>query len=129
LHTIRRQQVKPAVAFDHYFIILTIMEKKTKIREIENYLRKKCTEKGWACKNFSGPKKNGIPDCVITAPDGTVLYVEMIVPEKETTPLLRNDSLIGSHGIHVFLVNSKENIDVLVTTIQTAINTNNGTRI
>ena len=105
------------------------MEKKRKIREIENHLRKKCTEKGWVCKNFSGPKKNGIPDCVITAPDGTALYVEMKAPGKKPTPLQRNDSLSASHGIHVFLVNSKENVDVLVNTIQTAIDTNNGMRI
>ena len=105
------------------------MEKKTTIGEIENHLKKKCTEKGWACKKFSGPKKKGIPDCVITAPGGTVLYVEMKTPGKKPTPLQRNDSLNATHGIHVFVVNSKENIDVLVNTIQTAIDTDNGMRI
>ena len=105
------------------------MEKKTTIGEIEDHLRKKCTEKGWACKKFSGPKKKGIPDCVITAPGGTVLYVEMKAPGKKPTPLQRNDSLNATHGIHVFVVNSKENIDVLVNTIQTAIDADNGMRI
>jgi hypothetical protein len=105
------------------------MEKKTKITEIENHLIKKCTEKGWVCKKFSGPKKKGIPDCVITAPDGTVIYVEMKVPGKKPTRLQRNDSLSASHGIHVFVVNSKDNIDVLLNTIQTAIDADNGMRI
>ena len=105
------------------------MEKKTTIGEIENHLKKKCTEKGWACKKFSGPKKKGIPDCVITAPGGTVLYVEMKVPGKKPTPLQRNDSMSASHGIYVFVVTSKENIDVLLNTFQTAIDANNGMRI
>lgn len=105
------------------------MEKRTTIGEIENHLRKKCTEKGWACKKFSGTKKEGIPDCVITAPGGTVLYVEMKVPGKKPTPLQRNDSLSVSHGIHVFVVNSKENIDVLVNAIQTAIGGDNGMKV
>lgn len=105
------------------------MKKKTTIGEIESHLKKKCTEKGWACKKFSGPKKKGIPDCVITAPGGTVLYVEVKVPGKKPTPLQRNDSLSASHGIHVFVVTSKENIDVLLNTFQTAIDADNGTKI
>ncbi len=101
------------------------MEMNAEIREIEEYLRKKCTEKSWTCKKFSGPKKKGIPDCVITASDSTVFYIEMKVSGKKATPLQRNDSLISSHGIHVFVVTSKANIDVLVSTIQTAIDANN----
>jgi hypothetical protein len=105
------------------------MEKKTKITEIENHLIKKCTERGWVCKKFSGPKKKGVPDCVITAPDGTVLYVEVKVPGKKPTPLQRNDSLSASHGIHVFVVTSKENIDVLLKTFQVAIDADDGIKI
>lgn len=105
------------------------MKKKTTIGEIERHLQKKCTEKGWACQKFSGPKKKGIPDCVITAHDGTVLYVEVKVPGKKPTPLQRNDSLSASHGIHVFVVTSKENIDVLLNSIQTATDADNGIKI
>jgi Holliday junction resolvase len=96
------------------------MKKKTTIREIEDHLKKKCTEKGWACQKFSGPKKKGIPDCVITTPGGTVLYVEVKAPGKKPIPLQRNDSLSTSHGIHVFVVSSKENIAVLLNTFQSA---------
>lgn len=102
------------------------MKKKTTIEKIESYLKNKCTEKGWACKKFSGPKKNGVPGCVITAPGGTVLYVEVKVPGKKPTPLQRNDSLSTSHGIHVFVVTSKENIDVLLKTFQIAIDGDDG---
>lgn len=105
------------------------MKKKTTIGEIEDHLRKKCSEKGWACKKFSGPKKKGIPDCVITAPGGTVLYVEMKVPGKKPTPLQRNDSLKATHGIYVFVVSSKENADVLVKTIQKTIDADDGRRV
>ncbi len=102
------------------------MKKKTTIKEIESHLKKKCTEKGWAWQKFSGPKKKGIPDCVITDPDGTVLYVEVKAPGKQPTPLQRNDSLSASHSIHVFVVNSKENIDVLLNTFQTVTDGDNG---
>jgi len=108
---------------------LPIMQKKTTIGEIESHLKKKCTEKGWACKKFSGSKKKGIPDCVITAPGGMLLYVEVKVPGKKATPLQRNDSLSASHGIHVFVVTSKENIDVLLNTFQAAIDADNGMKI
>ena len=104
------------------------MTEKTTIREIEKHLKKKCTEKGWTCQKFSGPKKKGIPDCVITAPGGT-LYVELKVPGKKPSPLQRNDSLSASHGIHVFVVNSKENIDVLLNTFQSATDADNGMKI
>jgi VRR-NUC domain len=102
------------------------MKKKVTIREIESHLKKKCTEKDWPCQKFSGPKKKGIPDCVITAPGGTVLYVEVKVPGKKSSPLQRNDSLVASHGIHVFVVTSKENIDVLLNTFQAAIDAGSG---
>jgi hypothetical protein len=105
------------------------MKKKTAIGEIESHLKKKCTEKGLAYKKFSGPKKEGIPDCVITAPSGMVLYVEVKVPGKKPTPLQRNDSLIASHGVHVFVVTSKENIDILLNTFLTAIDADNGMKI
>ena len=105
------------------------MKKKTVIGEIESHLKTKCTEKGLAYKKFSGPKKKGIPDCVITAPSGMVLYVEVKVPGKKPTPLQRNDSLNASHGIHVFVVTSKENIDILINTFLTAIDADNGIKI
>ena len=105
-----------------------MMKKKTTIEEIEIYLRKKCTDKCWTCKKFSGPKKKGIPDCIITAPDGMVFYVEMKVPGTKATPLQRNDTLSASHGIHVFVVDSKENIDVLLNTIHTAIAADNDSK-
>lgn len=97
------------------------MKKKNAIGKIENHLKKKCTEKGWACKKFSGPNKKGVPNYVISAPGGTALYVEVKAPGKRPTPLQRNDSLSASHGIHVFVVTSKENIDVLLKTFQAAI--------
>ena len=102
------------------------MKKKTTIGEIERHLKKKCTEKGWSYQRFSGPKKKGVPDCVITAPGGTVLYVEVKASGEKPTPLQRNDSLSVSHGIHVFVVTSKENIDVLLTTFQTVTGADNG---
>jgi len=97
------------------------MKKKITIEKIESHLKKKCTEKGWACQKFSGPKKKGIPDYVITAPGGTALYVEVKNPGKKPTSLQRNDSLSASHGIHAFVATSKENIDVLLNTFQAAI--------
>ncbi len=108
---------------------LPIMKKKTTIGELESHLKTKCTEKGLACQKFSGPKKKGIPDCVITAPGGTVLYVEMKVPGKKPIPLQRNDSLSASHGIHVFVVTSKENIDVLLNTFLAVIDTEGDIKI
>lgn len=105
------------------------MKKKTTIGEIESHLKKKCTEKGWAWQKFSGPKKKGIPDCVITTPGGTVLYVEVKVPGKKSTPLQRNDALSASHGIHVFVVTSKESIDVLLNTFQTVTAADNDMKI
>ncbi len=102
------------------------MKKKTTIGEIETHLKQKCTEKGWACKKFSGPKKKGIPDCVITAPSGTVLYVEVKNPGEKPTPLRRNDTLSASHGIHAFVVTSKGNIDVLLNTFQATIDAKDG---
>lgn len=105
------------------------MKKKTLIGEIERHLKKKCTAKGWACQKFSGPKKKGIPDCVITTPGGTLLYIELKVPGKKPSPLQRNDSLNVSHGIHVFIVSSKENVDVLLNTFQTATDADNGMEI
>ena len=105
------------------------MKKKITIGKIESHLKKKCTEKGWACQKFTGPKKKGVPDCVITAPGGTALYVELKVPGKKSTPLQRNDSLSASHGIHAFVVTSKANIDVLLNTFQAAIDADNGIHI
>jgi len=105
------------------------MKKKTIIGAIENHLKKKCTENAWACKKFSGPKKKGIPDCVITSPGGVSLYVEMKAPGKKPVPLQRNDSLSASHGIHVFIVTSKENIDVLLDSFQAAIEADSGMKI
>lgn len=105
------------------------MKKKITIGEIESYLKKKCTEKGWACQKFSGPKKKGIPDCVITAPGGTVLYVEVKTPGKKPTSLQRNDSLNASHGIQVFVLSSRENVDILLNTFQAATDVDNSLKI
>ncbi len=96
------------------------MKKQTTIKDIESHLKTKCAEKSWKYQKFSGPKKKDTPDCVITTPNGTVFYVEMKMPGNMPSSLQRNDSLIASHGIHVFVVTSEENIDVLLNTFQAA---------
>ena len=84
------------------------------IDEIKNYLSSECSKRGWAIDKFSGPKKEGIPDCVIKATGEILIYVELKAPGKIATSLQMNDQ----HGVQVFVVDSEENVDVLLSTIQ-----------
>lgn len=84
------------------------------IHRLPIYFNDKCTEKGWILKNFSGAEKKGSPSCVLQAPKDVHCYIEFRAPGKAATPLQKYEL----KGVVVFVVNSRKNADILLTSIQ-----------
>ena len=46
-------------------------------RDIEQYLVKRCKEKGWLCPKFTSPGRRSVPDRIVIMPDARIAFVEL----------------------------------------------------
>jgi len=84
-------------------------------RDIEKYLvRRVVWLKGKAYK-FSSPSNRSVPDRLCCLPNGKIKFVECKATSKKPTPLqTKVIQYLRSLGNEVFVVDSKEKVDILI---------------
>ncbi len=90
------------------------MNKATKYETIHAHLHQQCNARGWTLKDFSDPKNEGVPSCVISTTQDCHYYIEIREPGKKATPLQKYEL----RGVYVFVVNSKKNANIFLDSIQ-----------
>ncbi len=82
---------------------------------VEEYLKRQCKERGWICWKFTSTGKRGVPDRVVIGSCGEVTFVELKAadgsPSKEQLAVAKD---LASHGISVYFVYNKAEVDRLV---------------
>ena len=80
-------------------------------KDIEQYLLKRCRERGWYAPKFTSPGRRSVPDRMIVMP-GRIAFVELKAPGKKATPkqLWEHDRL-DKYGYPVAILDTKEGVD------------------
>ena len=84
-------------------------------RDIEKYLVRKVAWLGGKAYKFSSPSNRSVPDRLCCMPYGIIKFVECKATGKKPTPL--QAKVIGDLrglGNEVFVVDSKEKVDILI---------------
>ncbi len=84
-------------------------------KAIEAYLVRRCKESGLLCLKYSNANTTGYPDRVVCLPHCNVVWVELKSKGKKPTKLqeIRHQEL-QELGHQVFVINSKEGVDKLI---------------
>lgn len=84
--------------------------------EIEKYLRERVEEIGGICDKWVSPGKNGVPDRIVFAPGGHVVFVETKREKGGVISPLQTyrASQLKALGQHVYFIHTKEQVDTLV---------------
>jgi hypothetical protein len=84
-------------------------------RSIEIYLRDRIREiGGWAPK-WTSPGNSGVPDRIVIAPDGRIIFVELKAPGRKPTALqLQQQNRLRELGCDVRVIDSREGVDELI---------------
>lgn len=86
--------------------------------DIENYLIRKTEMLGGLCLKFVSPGRRGVPDRIILI-DGKTFFVELKrpggAPRKDQ---LKMKEKFEKQGVSVYVVDTKQKVDVLLATIQ-----------
>lgn len=91
--------------------------------DIEKYGAKRFKELGWDFEKFVSPQKRSVPDRICTAP-GFVFFIEFKRPGESATPLQQEDhKRRRAKGILVFVVDSYEELEEVITIVQVYITT------
>ena len=88
-------------------------------KAIEKYLFSQVKELGGVCLKYSNPNMAGYPDRVVLLPGGKTIWVELKSKGKKPTAL--QQIRIGSMkllGHHVFVIDDKETVDIVLQTIK-----------
>ena len=84
-------------------------------RDIEKYLVRKVAQLGGKAYKFSSPSNRSVPDRLCCLPRGRVKFVECKASGKKPTPLqAKVIQYLRDLGHEVFVVDSKENVDILI---------------
>lgn len=88
-------------------------------REIEQYLVKQAKEAGGKAYKWTSPGNAGVPDRIVMLPGGRVAFVELKAPGGKPTALqLSQQRFIASMGLPVTVIDSKEGVNQLISTMQ-----------
>jgi hypothetical protein len=83
--------------------------------KVEQYLVKRCKEKGWLCLKFVSPGHRAVPDRLILIPNGYQMFVELKRPGGKPRPdQVRMIEKFRDFGQLVHVVDSKEKVDNLL---------------
>jgi len=89
-------------------------------RDIEQYLVKQAKAAGGKAYKWVSPGNNGVPDRIVTLPGGRIAFAELKAPGKKPTALQVNQQrYLANQGFPVFVIDSKEGVDLLITRMQT----------
>lgn len=88
--------------------------------EIEKYLRERIEGIGGICDKWVSPGKNGVPDRIVFAPGGHVVFVETKREKGGVISPLQTyrASQLKALGQHVYFIHTKEQVDKLVWCLQ-----------
>lgn len=76
---------------------------------IEQFLIKECKARGWLCLKFLSPSMAGLPDRMILAPGGRVVFVELKAPGQKPRRLQESvHNMLRQLGFSVCVLDSKE---------------------
>lgn len=84
-------------------------------RDIEQYLVREVLKLSGLCEKFTSPGRRSVPDRLVTLPNLPMFLVELKAPGKEaTTKQQRDHEKRRALGIEVYVVDTKEKVDVLL---------------
>ncbi len=55
--------------------------------QLETKIKKYCDEKNFLCWKLSSPSTRGVPDRIVLAPNGRILFLELKAPRKKATDM------------------------------------------
>jgi hypothetical protein len=91
-------------------------------KEVEQYLRECCAQRGWGRYKFTSPARRNVPDDILVVPcdrpGGLTIYVECKRPGgKPTAGQQREHARLRELGAVVYVVDSFEAIDAMLRTV------------
>ena len=82
---------------------------------IEKYLVEQVKKRGGICEKFTSPGRRSVPDRIITMAGGQIVFVEVKSSTgKVTEGQALDHAMRRKLGCHVCVVNSKEDVDLLL---------------
>ena len=83
--------------------------------KVEQYLVKRCKEKGWLCLKFTSPGTRAVPDRLILIPGGYQLFVELKRPGgKPRVDQVAMIEKLQQLGQIVHVIDTKQKVDQLL---------------
>jgi hypothetical protein len=85
-------------------------------KALEQYLVKRAKANGWLTYKWVSPAQRGVPDRILIAANGRVVFVELKNPDGtgRLSPLQQHTiTQLGNHGCDVRVAQSKEEVDAL----------------
>jgi len=99
------------------------MPKKYREKDIETRLRDRVKSIGGVAYKFTSPQRRSVPDRLCILPNGIIFFVECKAPGKKPTPLqAREIGTIRHLGIDVYIIDSYEDIDGIISIYNTETN-------
>lgn len=90
-------------------------------KQIEQALVRAVKNVGGIAPKFVSPGFDGMPDRIVLLPHGVFAFVELKAPGKKPRPLqLSRHALLRSLGFRVYVLDSIEQIGVILNEIQTS---------
>lgn len=84
-------------------------------RNIEAYLRDRIKAAGGIAWKWVSPGNSGVPDRIVIAPGGRIVFVELKAPGKKPTALQQvQQERLRSLGCDVRVIDSREGVDELI---------------
>lgn len=84
-------------------------------KEIEKYLCDQIKRVGGICEKFTSPNKRSVPDRLVTLPFMPMFFVECkALKKKPTEAQIRDHIRRGELGVSVYIIDSKEAVDLLL---------------
>jgi len=90
-------------------------KRKTRERNIEAYLRDEMKKVGGWVPKWRSPGNNGVPDRIVFAPGGRIVFVELKAPGEKPTPTQKvQHERLRALGCDVRVIDSREGVDELI---------------
>lgn len=85
-------------------------------KDIEKYLKEKVEKLGGLCLKWVSPGTTGVPDRILILPEGITIFVELKtdIGQLSDRQKVMIQKILGRKG-RVYVVNSKEEVDTLIT--------------
>jgi hypothetical protein len=82
---------------------------------VEQYLRRRCHERGALCLKFTSPGRRSVPDRLVLAPHGHVFFVELKAPGKDATPAQAAEhARLRALGFRVWVADGRPAVDAML---------------